>query len=96
MRTSATGGFGATMSCRALVPSMLVVQRVDEPERVRAIWSATATTPAISGDDRLVPPMRYWSQYVPSGKTWVSPTSNPVFGSPGIAMSGTARIGVLP
>jgi hypothetical protein len=61
-----------------------------------AAWLATATTPAMSGDDRLVPPIRYWAQYVPFGNTWVSPTSKPVFGSPGIEMSGTARIGVLP
>ena len=53
-------------------------------------------TPASSGEDRLVPPMRYCAQYVPSGNTWVSPTIMPVFGSPGIEMSGTVRAGVFP
>src|SRR5258708_28207377 len=48
--------------------------------------------PAMMGDDRLVPPMRY-SEYltVPSGNVWVSPIRYPVLGSAKAAISGTAR-----
>src|SRR2546429_5501894 len=53
--------------------------------------------PAISGEARLVPPVRD-SLYAtePSGNVWVWPTSMPVVGSPSAAMSGTTRIGAPP
>ena len=54
-------------------------------------------TPANSGQDRLVPPMRYSLYFtVPSGNVWLWPTRNPVLGSPTIATSGTARCAPLP
>src|SRR5436309_16023029 len=48
--------------------------------------------PATSGDDKLVPPMRY-SEYstAPLGKVCVSPIKYPVLGWPTAHMSGTAR-----
>src|SRR5439155_15546052 len=57
-----------------------------------AAWSASAMMPAITGEDRLVPPIRYSSYSTsPLGNVCVSPTRYPVLGSPSAAMSGTAR-----
>src|SRR4051812_36048084 len=47
--------------------------------------------PAISGDERLVPPMRYSSYATPVENACVWPISMPVFGSPTAEMSGTTR-----
>ena len=76
----------------ALLPLSPYSAGLTNPWWKPARWSATAMYPANSGEDRLVPPIRY-SPYLtePSGNVCVSPTSIPEFGSPSIEMSGTTR-----
>src|SRR5262245_54170763 len=91
-RTTATGFAGSTMSRNESEPASWYRAGLMNPRSRPAAWFASAIVPANNGDERLVPPMRYSSYLYPWWwKYWVSPTRNPVFGSPTAATSGTTR-----